>query len=374
MSEFRTARGADARRRTRRAWAVAVVAAATAAGAIPIAAASAAPPDAISNGTFTAGLKGWSLKKVSSGQFAGYPKIAIGASTQPSWSWMARCATFQGTRPFLSIDVPGGAVGYVEHQLTVPRSPSKLSFKTWGNLQPTTVTISIVTGTVVHTLLSYSPPPMQGSGPNGCSGGAPVIKSIAVAAFAGKKVGLRVEATSSGTDGTIADFDNFSLTGASSRKPKPKPTPHPKPKSKRHAKPKSKPHPKRKSKSHPKTKTRPHPKHNGKSTLNLRGASSNTLGQLFNWTMSGFAGPANFVKAWETIRGHNGCASTFTAEAARSDTVLFASNPVTPNTHFSQVIHFRANNLLSHNLCAYLIDRRTQKTYAKAVGFWSNHR
>ncbi len=153
------------------------------------------------------------------------------------------------------------------------------------------------------------------------------------------------------------------------KKPKPK-KPKPKPKKPKPKKPKpKKPKPKK-----PKPK-KPKPTPKGKSTLSLHGASSNTLGQLFNWTMSGFAAsPANFVEAWETVKGHNGCASTFAAEASRGDKVVFVSKAVTSNAHVSLVIHFRANNTLSHNLCAYLINSSTRKTYAKAVGFWSNHR
>jgi hypothetical protein len=61
--------------------------------------------------------------------------------------------------------------------------------------------------------------------------------SISLAAFAGKTIFLRVGATSAGVDGTIVDFDNFSLTGGSEPKPKPKLRPRPKPKPKPPAEP-----------------------------------------------------------------------------------------------------------------------------------------
>jgi hypothetical protein len=125
---------------------------------------------------------------------------------------MSQCDRSQGTKPFLSIDVPGGADGYVQQQLTVPKKPGHLTFRTWGNLDPVQVTISIVTvrDKLVHKVLTYSPPSLQGM-TTSCSGRTPVTKSISVSAFAGQKIDLRVQATSSEGNGTIADFDNFAL-------------------------------------------------------------------------------------------------------------------------------------------------------------------
>lgn len=175
-----------------------------------------AASDVIANATFTDGLAHWSTTAVSAGQFAteGYPRIGVGAlhSKTGAWSWMAKCDRSQGTRPFLYLDVPGGATGYVQQQIDVPRKPSKLTFLTWGNLQPTEVTVSIVAANRVVHVLRYSPPPLQGENAQGCSGKRPVTKAIRVRAFAGQKVGLRIEATSQGVTGTIADFDDFSLS------------------------------------------------------------------------------------------------------------------------------------------------------------------
>jgi hypothetical protein len=161
-------------------------------------------------------LAHWSKGVVSRGQDgAGYPRIGVGAlnstASGESWSWMQKCARSQGGKPFAFIDAPGGADGYIQQQLKVPRSPGKLKFRTWGNLQPAVVTISIVAGGRVHRVLSYSPPPLQGNRANGCSGRRPVTRAVNVAAYAGKVVRLRVEATSTGFAGTIADFDGFSL-------------------------------------------------------------------------------------------------------------------------------------------------------------------
>jgi hypothetical protein len=125
---------------------------------------------------------------------------------------MQACARSQGSKPFAFIDAPGGADGYIQQQLKVPRPSGRLTFRTWGNLEPTEVTISIVANGKVHRVLTYSPPTLQGNRANGCSGKRPVNKSVNVAAYAGKTVTLRVDATSTGFAGTIADFDGFSLS------------------------------------------------------------------------------------------------------------------------------------------------------------------
>jgi hypothetical protein len=210
--EGTTARILGAGWRRRRRFAFAALAA-----VFPVAAAGAATTNVVANGSFTAGLAHWSKKAVSRGQDgAGYPRIAVGAlnstASGENWSWMQKCARSQGSRPFAFIDVPGGANGYIQQQLKVPRSTGRLKFRTWGNLEPTEVTISIVAGGQVHPVLTYSPPPLQGNRANGCSGKRPVTKSVNVAAYAGKTVRLRVEATSTGSVGTIADFDGFSLS------------------------------------------------------------------------------------------------------------------------------------------------------------------
>ena len=193
-----------------------VTAAVLVAAGVPIAnavTASAAPSkNAIMNGNFAAGLSGWSSVVVAAGGFAGYPKFAVVTSNSPGWSWMSRCGRSQGTKPFLSIDVPGGAAGYVQQRLTVPKKPGRLTFRTWGNLDRVQVTISIVTvrDKLVHKVLTYSPPTLQGM-TTSCSGRGPATESVSLSAFAGQKIDLRVQATSSEVNGTIADFDNFAL-------------------------------------------------------------------------------------------------------------------------------------------------------------------
>jgi PASTA domain len=173
-------------------------------GAMPAGSAGAAQVNAISNGEFSQGLSGWSTQVISPGSYSGYPHFRVETE--------AKCEPAQSGNPFLEIDVPGGAAGYVQQQVAVPSAPGPLTFRTWGNLEPVQVTISAVQGSVVKTLLAYSPPTLQGSVAS-CSGAKPIPESLDVSAFAGKSIDLRLEATSGGHDGTIADFDDFSLVG-----------------------------------------------------------------------------------------------------------------------------------------------------------------
>ncbi len=164
-----------------------------------------AQTNVITNGEFSQGLTGWSTQVLAQGQYAGYPHLRVITE--------AKCEPAQQGNPFLEIDVPGGARGYVQQQITVPAAPGPLTFRTWGNLESVQVTISAVTSDgAAHSLLAYSPPTLQGS-VGGCSGLKPVPESLNVAAYAGQTIGLRLEGTSAGHDGTIADFDDFSLIG-----------------------------------------------------------------------------------------------------------------------------------------------------------------
>jgi photosystem II stability/assembly factor-like uncharacterized protein len=159
----------------------------------------------IQNGDFNKGLSSYSETVVSPGSFTGFPKFEIFTTTQ--------CDPSQNGNPYLAIDVPGGADGYVEQQLTLPDRASKLTFRTWGNLNPTTATVSIITTAdgVEHVLASYAPPPLEATETT-CSGAVPITKSFDLTGFKGQKIKLRLRATSTGFDGTIADFDDLSIT------------------------------------------------------------------------------------------------------------------------------------------------------------------
>ena len=156
----------------------------------------------VQNGDFAADLDGWTSVVVSGGSFAGFPKFAVRTD--------AACLASQAGNPFGSIDVPGNADGYVAQSLDLPGAATTLSFRSWGNDDPVTVTISVVPqGGPVTVLESYVPPALESHG--GCSGNVPVTKSYDLAPFAGQTVTLRFEATASGYNGTIADFDDITV-------------------------------------------------------------------------------------------------------------------------------------------------------------------
>lgn len=175
--------------------------------------------NAIRNGDFSAGMAEWPVTVRSEGMYSGYPKIEIDTNDG--------CATGRTGDAYLKFDVPGHADGYVQQEITVPAHPGPLTFLTWGNVEPPAVTISAVTaGNVAHELSSYSPPALE-TGAHACSGASPVTQEVSLAAYAGQTIGLRIEATSAGDEGTIAGIDNLVL--AEEGEPAPAAAPKPKP-------------------------------------------------------------------------------------------------------------------------------------------------
>jgi hypothetical protein len=172
-----------------------------------VTAAAAAGTNVIYNPGFAHRLNGWRVVVVARGSDPGYPHISVLRTTLEP---VQKCDVAQRGHPYLEMDVPRGADGYVEQEVIVPVNPGRLTFRTWSHLEPVTVTVSVVSGPVVHQLLSYNPPALQAT-PSSCSGLKPIIKSLNMARYAGEAVGLRIQATSHGDEGTTADFDNLVL-------------------------------------------------------------------------------------------------------------------------------------------------------------------
>jgi hypothetical protein len=111
-------------------------------------------------------------------------------------------------------------------------------------------------------------------------------------------------------------------------------------------------------------------------SLKLSGAAKNTLGQNFNWTISGVAGgDANRVVAYEQFYKRSGCASTYLAERGRLSKSSYAVTlwlSHAAHGHYSVVAAFGADHAGVHGICAYLINRRTGQTYAHAGAWWDN--
>jgi hypothetical protein len=111
-------------------------------------------------------------------------------------------------------------------------------------------------------------------------------------------------------------------------------------------------------------------------SLKLSGAAKNTLGQDFNWTITGFAGgQANRVVAYEQFYKHSGCAATYLAEKGRMSSSSYAVTlwlNRAAHGHYSLVAEFGAAHAGVHGICAYLINHRTGDTFAHAGGWWDN--
>jgi hypothetical protein len=92
-----------------------------------------------------------------------------------------------------------------------------LGFVTWGHLDPTTTTISVIdAANVLHVLDHFVEPSLEAmvGGSLGCSGAGPLTNSYDLSAFAGQTVTIRLETTAPGVNGTITDFDDVSVTTA----------------------------------------------------------------------------------------------------------------------------------------------------------------
>jgi len=174
-----------------------------------VAKAAAVGPNVIYNPGFRHGLHGWRAVVVARGTYPGYPHISV---LRTPLEPMLKCERAQRGNPYLAIGVPGGADGYVEQNIIVPVKPGRLKFRTWGDLEPVKATISIVSGPVVHRLLSYNAPALQAS-PSSCSSLKPITESLNMTRYAGEAVGLRIQASSQGLEGASVDFDNFVLEG-----------------------------------------------------------------------------------------------------------------------------------------------------------------
>ncbi len=180
--------------------------------------------NSIWNGDFSNGLANWTAVKVISTGISGeFPIFAVVNNTSSS----SACVPIERRdNPSLRIEAPFGANGYVKQQITLPGSGTRLSFLSWGwegygpqfqysGLVNAYVSIVDSNG-VVHTLETYTPPPMfipgAGNSPDVCTGNSPVLKSYDLSAFAGQKVELRLGVTSENCCGADGFFDDVQVT------------------------------------------------------------------------------------------------------------------------------------------------------------------
>jgi hypothetical protein len=205
---------------------IAIVLALAASGA----SARAAEPDtgAIANGGFGAGVsnvneprfpgdpnplaKGvpthWTIAVSRRVDVGGWPYPRIGASITPE------CAVSRRRElPFVHFDVPGSSEGSIEQTIEVPRKPFPLTFTAWGNNEPATLRVEIITSDGArHPLLSFAPRALGPTSEGACLPGArPEHRQVDMAAFAGQRVTLRFVASSQNHLGAIANLDDVSL-------------------------------------------------------------------------------------------------------------------------------------------------------------------
>lgn len=158
----------------------------------------------IVNGDFSSGLSSWDQSSLS-GPFS----VTVLSSSV--------CASFHTTQA-AAFNVYSGRRSALEQSVVIPASSTAtLSMKVWGQYQATTAFIYIVdSNSVKNQLDQFVATPMITSytfpGPTfDCSGNSFETKSYDVSAYAGQTVKVRIEATSSGNDGTFAIFDDVTL-------------------------------------------------------------------------------------------------------------------------------------------------------------------
>lgn len=149
----------------------------------------------LQNGDFSQNLKFWTLG-------------GVGATVETG----SRCLPAQNGNPFIYLNVYSRRVGSFSQTFKVPASAKTLSFRTWGNLDPVTVTLTL--GSTTDT---FTPPPNETlSDPKDpysavCNGAGYVTKSYDISGSAGKTVTLSVSGSATGNNGTFANFDDFQV-------------------------------------------------------------------------------------------------------------------------------------------------------------------
>jgi hypothetical protein len=163
---------------------------------------------AITNGDFTFGFRCWAPVASMRGRLSGFPQFRIEAAS----TGMCFPSSVAGN-PYAAIDVPGDAAGYIAQTFRYRKSPTRISLRAWGVVDPVTVQVGVVfpVGTRIgaeRILDTFVAPALQLSS-GACSGLAPAEKTYVIAGYArDARVQLRLHATSSGSNGAIAAFDD----------------------------------------------------------------------------------------------------------------------------------------------------------------------
>jgi hypothetical protein len=161
---------------------------------------------AITNGDFTFGFSCWAQVATMRGNLDGFPQFRIeaaGACLPPSIAG----------NPYAAVDVPGGASAYLAQTFRYRGTPTRITLRAWGVVDPVTVRIGVVfpvgTGIGTEKILDtfVAPAIQQASGL--CSGLQPLEKHYAFSGYArGAQIQLRLHAASKGSNAAIAAFDD----------------------------------------------------------------------------------------------------------------------------------------------------------------------
>ena len=161
---------------------------------------------ALQNGDFSQGLAHWA-------NFGTVRNIQIGNAVRDSLG--NSCLASELNNPFVYEDAYGTDSG-IKQTFLLPAGATSISLTTWNNLDPVTVTVTLIDSSgTPHVLASLVPPSMQMQ-PSpydfydySCTGNSPANLTLNVGAYAGTTVTLELESSYlSGINGTIANFDN----------------------------------------------------------------------------------------------------------------------------------------------------------------------
>lgn len=157
----------------------------------------------LQNGDFNDGFGFYTTGTVASGSSPGFPKINV--STE-----VGSCLSSRIGNPFASLNVPNGADAFFEQQVAVPDSSNQVvSFTSWGEVSPVTVTVSVIPSSGPTVVLGTFTAPQIMSDDTTCSQTGPATESFSLASFQSDTVTIRFEATSAGSDLAIANFDDM---------------------------------------------------------------------------------------------------------------------------------------------------------------------
>ena len=160
----------------------------------------------VQNGDFN---DGFGFYTVSPGSAPVFPQNSINTDA-------GSCLPQQFGNPFASLNVPNSAHAFFEQQVSVPDptglgAPAPvLKFTSWGSVSPVIVTVTVTPSGGASTVLDAFTAPQIMTNDTTCSGIGPATKTYSLMAFEGQLgVTIHIEATSTGSDQAIANFDNI---------------------------------------------------------------------------------------------------------------------------------------------------------------------